>query len=73
MTIVDILLRGLIVGIVSSITVGPVAVLCIKRTLNKSRRSGFISGMGVACIKYGFNGHRQLNNTQIGCNMASCF
>lgn len=49
MTIVDILLRGLIVGIVSSITVGPVAVLCIKRTLNKSRRSGFISGMGVAC------------------------
>ena len=49
LTIVDILLRGLIVGAVSSITVGPVAVLCIKRTLNKSRRSGFISGLGVAC------------------------
>lgn len=48
-TIVDILLRGVIVGLVSSITVGPVAVLCIKRTLNKSRRSGFISGLGVAC------------------------
>lgn len=47
--IVDILLRGFVVGIVSSITVGPVAVLCIKRTLNKSRRSGFISGAGVAC------------------------
>ena len=48
-TIIDIVLRGVIVGIVSSITVGPVAVLCIKRTLNKSRRSGFISGLGVAC------------------------
>ena len=48
-TVIDILLRGLVVGIVSSITVGPVAVLCIKRTLNKSRRSGFISGVGVAC------------------------
>jgi threonine/homoserine/homoserine lactone efflux protein len=48
-TIIDILLRGLTVGILSSITVGPVAVLCIKRTLNKSRRSGFVSGLGVAC------------------------
>lgn len=47
--IIDILLRGFVVGVVSSITVGPVAVLCIKRTLNKSRRSGFISGVGVAC------------------------
>lgn len=48
-TIIDILLRGLTVGVLSSITVGPVAVLCIKRTLNKSRHSGFISGLGVAC------------------------
>ena len=49
LTIIDILLRGLTVGVLSSITVGPVAVLCIKRTLNKSRHSGFISGLGVAC------------------------
>lgn len=48
-TIIDILLRGLTVGVLSSITVGPVAVLCIKRTLNKSRHSGFVSGLGVAC------------------------
>lgn len=45
----DLLLRGLTVGLASSITVGPVAVLCIQRTLSKSRRSGFISGLGVAC------------------------
>ena len=42
-------MRGVTVGILSSITVGPVAVLCIKRTLNKSRHSGFVSGLGVAC------------------------
>ena len=49
LTIIDILLRGVTVGVLSSITVGPVAVLCIKRTLNKSRHSGFVSGLGVAC------------------------
>lgn len=47
--IVNIILRGLAVGLASSVTVGPVAVLCIQRTLSKSRRSGFISGLGVAC------------------------
>ena len=46
---IDSLLRGVMVGIASSITVGPVAVLCIQRTLSKNSRSGFISGLGVAC------------------------
>lgn len=32
----------------SSVTVGPVAVLCIQRTLSKGHMSGLISGMGVA-------------------------
>ncbi len=41
--------RGVLVGLAASITVGPVAVLCIQRTLSKSRRSGFASGVGVAC------------------------
>lgn len=35
-------------GLASSITVGPVAVLCIQRTLSKNRRSGLASGTGVA-------------------------
>jgi threonine/homoserine/homoserine lactone efflux protein len=46
---IEIALRGMAVGLASSITVGPVAVLCIQRTLSKSRHSGFISGLGVAC------------------------
>ena len=45
----DLFLRGLTVGLASSITVGPVAVLCIQRTLSKSRSSGLLSGLGVAC------------------------
>ena len=36
------------VGLGSSITVGPVAVLCIQRTLSKNFRSGLASGLGVA-------------------------
>ena len=47
--IIDFVLRGMLVGLVSSITVGPVAVLCIRRTLSKGRRAGFLSGLGVAC------------------------
>ncbi len=47
--ILELLVRGILVGVAASITVGPVAVLCIQRTLSKSRQSGIISGMGVAC------------------------
>lgn len=47
--ILAILLRGIGVGVAASITVGPVAVLCIQRTLSKNRRSGIVSGLGVAC------------------------
>ncbi|MEG0788945.1 MAG: LysE family transporter [Alistipes sp.] len=47
--IIETLFRGICVGVAASITVGPVAVLCIQRTLSKSRRSGIVSGIGVAC------------------------
>lgn len=43
------IVRGFCVGMASSITVGPVAVLCIQRTLSKNRRAGLVSGAGVAC------------------------
>ena len=44
----NLLFRGICVGIAASITVGPVAVLCIQRTLSKSRKAGIVSGLGVA-------------------------
>lgn len=47
-TIVDILLKGFIVGVVVSAPLGPVGVLCIQRTLNKGRWFGFVTGLGAA-------------------------
>ena len=47
--IVKILFGGLLVGLASSVTVGPVAVLCIQRTLSKGHLSGLLSGLGIAC------------------------
>ncbi|MGE0089548.1 MAG: LysE family translocator [Bacteroidales bacterium] len=43
-------LKGIIVGLLASIPLGPVGVLCIQRTLNKGRFSGFLSGMGAATV-----------------------
>ncbi len=42
------LLYGIIAGLLASIPLGPIGVLCIQRTLSCSRRSGFISGLGAA-------------------------
>lgn len=47
--ILQILFGGMCVGFAASVTVGPVAVLCIQRTLSKGYLSGFVSGFGVAC------------------------
>lgn len=46
--IFDMMLRGFAVGVVASVTVGPVAVLCIQRALSKPWRVGVFSGFGVA-------------------------
>lgn len=35
-------------GLLASVPLGPAGVLCIQRTLNRGRRAGFFSGMGVA-------------------------
>lgn len=47
--IFKILFGGFCVGLASSVTVGPVAVLCIQRTLSKGHLSGLMSGLGIAC------------------------
>ncbi len=45
---IEILLRGVMAGLLASITLGPVGVMCIQRTLSKSRSAGFFSGLGAA-------------------------
>ena len=47
-TILDLLLKGLVIGVVVSAPLGPVGVLCIQRTLNKGRWFGFVTGLGAA-------------------------
>lgn len=47
-SILEIVLKGLVIGIVASAPMGPVGVLCIQRTLNKGRAYGLVTGTGAA-------------------------
>ena len=40
--------KGLLIGFSIAAPVGPIGVLCIRRTLAEGRVSGFVSGMGAA-------------------------
>ena len=44
----DVFFRGLIIGFSIAAPVGPIGVLCIRRTLADGRLAGFLSGMGAA-------------------------
>lgn len=45
--IIDLILKGILIGIIASAPMGPVGVLCVQRTLNKGRWYGFITGVGA--------------------------
>lgn len=42
------LLKGILIGLLVSIPLGPIGVLVIQRTVNKTRMAGLLSGMGAA-------------------------
>lgn len=52
--------RGLAIGAIISAPMGPVGILCVQRTLEKGRRTGFYTGLGAAasdlfyCLVTGF-------------------
>jgi threonine/homoserine/homoserine lactone efflux protein len=46
--VATLLIKGIIVGLLASIPLGPIGVICIQRTLNKGKLSGFLSGLGAA-------------------------
>lgn len=50
------LLKGIILGISIAAPVGPIGLLCIRRTLAQGRAHGFVSGLGAATADgcYGF-------------------
>jgi threonine/homoserine/homoserine lactone efflux protein len=45
---VSLLLRGLLLGLSIAAPVGPIGILCIRRTLRDGRLAGFVSGLGAA-------------------------
>ncbi len=46
--LIDLFLRGLIIGLAIAAPVGPIGVLCINRTLSAGFAAGFSTGLGAA-------------------------
>jgi threonine/homoserine/homoserine lactone efflux protein len=42
------LIKGVIIGLSIAVPVGPIGILCIRRTLAQGRITGFLSGLGAA-------------------------
>ncbi len=42
------LIKGLAIGVLVSAPMGPIGILCIQRTLNKGRWTGFVTGLGAS-------------------------
>jgi len=49
MNTAEFLLKGLVVGFLVAAPVGPVAVMCIHRTIAQGRIAGYICGLGATC------------------------
>ena len=47
-SLVEIIVKGVVIGIIASAPMGPVGVLCVQRTLNKGRAYGLVTGVGAA-------------------------
>src|SRR5262249_22051515 len=44
----DLLWKGALIGFAVAAPVGPIGILCIRRTLSDGRLAGFVSGLGAA-------------------------
>jgi threonine/homoserine/homoserine lactone efflux protein len=53
---VELLIGGIIVGLIIAVPVGPVNILCIQRTLEAGWKSGVISGLGAAAADMLYGG-----------------
>ncbi len=47
-SLVEIIFKGALIGIVASAPMGPVGILCVQRALNKGRIYGLVTGLGAA-------------------------
>jgi threonine/homoserine/homoserine lactone efflux protein len=44
----SIILKGISMGLVVSVPLGPVGIMCIQRTINRGMKSGMVTGVGAA-------------------------
>lgn len=44
----ELLIKGILIGFLASMPLGPIGILCIQKTVSKGRIPGFISGVGAA-------------------------
>lgn len=44
----QLIIKGLLIGMIASAPMGPVGILCIRRTMQKGRIYGLLTGMGAA-------------------------
>jgi threonine/homoserine/homoserine lactone efflux protein len=44
----SVLIKGLIIGFSIAAAIGPIAMLCVSRTIKSGKMSGFLSGLGAA-------------------------
>jgi threonine/homoserine/homoserine lactone efflux protein len=48
LNLIELFIKGIIVGYFASIPLGPIGIICIQRTLSKGKLSGFVSGLGAS-------------------------
>jgi threonine/homoserine/homoserine lactone efflux protein len=46
--ILELIIKGIIIGVAASAPMGPVGILCVQRTQKKGRWFGFVTGVGAA-------------------------
>lgn len=47
-SVIDLIFKGIVIGVVASAPMGPVGILTVQRTLKKGRWYGFFTGVGAA-------------------------
>ena len=45
---IQLIVKGLLIGIIVSAPMGPVGVLCIQRTMHRGRKVGLVTGLGAS-------------------------
>ncbi|MEG1553904.1 MAG: LysE family transporter [Rikenellaceae bacterium] len=54
MDYLEIIIKGFVIGLLASMPLGPIGVMCIQRTINNKFLSGFVSGCGAASADFFF-------------------